>query len=100
MVVCKIHFLCEVLLYYQKRASSLRVMSAGSSDVWLRASLDGRGCVLSGWCLYVSTGNVLCAFGAIGSSFPFTGLLLSSCEALYLTSFRELVSIGGRRSFL
>ena len=50
--------------------------------------------------LYVSTGNVLCAFGAIGSSFPFTGLLLSSCEALYLTSFRELVSIGGRRSFL
>ena len=38
----------EVHLYYQKSGSSLRVMSAGFSEVWLKAPLDGRGCVLSG----------------------------------------------------
>ena len=31
---------CEIRLYYQKRGSSLCVMSAGSSEVWLRAPLD------------------------------------------------------------
>ena len=32
---------CEVRVYYQKRGSSLCVMSAGASEVWLRAPLDG-----------------------------------------------------------
>ena len=89
---------CEVHLYYQKRGSSLHVMSAGSSEVWLRTPLDRQGCVLSGWCVHVSTGNVLCAFGAMDSSLLLMGSLLSSCEGLHSTSFRELVSIGGRRS--
>ena len=88
----------EVHLYYQKSGSSLCVMSAGFSEVWLRAPVDGRGCVLSGWCFHVSMGNVLCAFGAMGSSFQFMGSLISSCEGLYLISFREIISIGGRRS--
>ena len=91
---------CEVRVYYQKSGSYLCVMSAGASEVWLRAPLDGRSCVLSGWFVHVSMGNVLSAFCTMGSSLQFMGSLLSSCEGLQPTSFRELVSVGGKRSSL
>ena len=66
--------------------------------LWWRAPLKGRGCVLSGWGVPVSIGEVLSAFGVMGYSFLFVGLLVSSCEGLHYTSLRELVSIGGRMS--
>ena len=50
--------------------------------------------------MHVSTWEVLSGFGDMDSSLLFIGLLLSSCEGLHSTSFRELVSIGGRRSSL
>ena len=68
--------------------------------LWWRAPLEGSGCVLSSWGVLVSLGEVLCAFGAMNSSFLFIGSLLSSCEGLHSTSFRELVSIKGRRCSL
>ena len=68
--------------------------------LWWRASLKGLGCVLSGWGVRFSMGQVLCTFGAVGSSHLFVGLLCSSCEDLHLISFRELISIGGKRSSL
>jgi len=57
------------------------------------------GCVLSGWGVGASTGEVLFTFDARGSSLTLVGLLLSSCEALHSTYFMELISIGGRRVF-
>lgn len=47
-----------------------------------------RGCVLSGWCVCVSIGNVLSDLGAMGSHF--NSWDRSSCEGLHSTSFREL----------
>ena len=61
--------------------------------LWRRAPLEGRGCVLSGWGIIVSTWEVLSAFGAMGSSLLFVGFLLSSCQGLHLTSFSDLFSL-------
>ena len=64
------------------------------------APLEGRAWVLSSWDVPVSTGDVLPAFGTVGSSLLLVGFLLSSCEGLHSTSFRELISIEGTRSSL
>ena len=66
--------------------------------LWWRAPLEEQGCVLSGWGVHVSMGEVLSTFGVMGSSLILVGLLLSNCEGLHSTSFRELISIGGRSS--
>ena len=50
--------------------------------LWWRAHPEGRGCVLSGWVVHVSTGEVLSTFGSLGSSLILVGLLFSSCEGL------------------
>ena len=42
-------------------------------------------------------GDVLSTFATRGSSLILRGLLLSSCEGLHSTYFRELISICGRR---
>ena len=68
--------------------------------LWRKAPLEDRGCVLSGWGVIISTLEVLSAFGAMGSSLLLVGFLLSICEGLHSTSFRELISIGGTRSSL
>ena len=57
------------------------------------------GCVLSGWGVGASTGEVLFTFDARGSSLTLVGLLLSSREGFHSTYFMELVSIWGRRVF-
>ena len=64
-----------------------------------------RGCVLSSWGVSGSMGEVLYAFATRDSSLALVGLLLSSSEResseiLQSISFRELISIGGRRSSL
>ena len=51
------------------------------------------GCVLSGWGVSASTGEVLSTFVARGSSLKLVGLLLSSCEGLHSTYFMELISM-------
>ena len=66
-------------------------------ELWWRAPLKLRGCVLSDWGVGGSLGDVLSTFGTRGSSLILVGLLLSSCEGLHSTYFRELVSICGRR---
>ena len=62
-------------------------------ELWWRAPLKLRGCVLSDWGVGGSLGDVLSTFGTRGSSLILVGLLLSSCEGLHSTSLRELVSI-------
>ena len=69
-------------------------------ELWWRAPLKLRGCVLSDWGVSGSLGDVLSTFGTRGSSLILVGLLLSSCEGLHSTYFRELVSICGRRASL
>jgi len=69
-------------------------------ELWWRAPLKLRGCVLSDWGVGGSLGDVLSTFGTRGSSLILVGLLLSSCEGLHSTYFRELVSICGRRASL
>ena len=64
-----------------------------------RAPLELWGCVLSGWGVGASTGEVLSTFGARGSSLTLMGLLLSSYEGLHSTYFMELISIWGRSVF-
>ena len=58
-----------------------------------------RLCPLWLGCACLQGGGPLC-FWHYGSSHLFMGLLCSSCEDLHSTSFRELVSTGGRRSSL
>ena len=69
-------------------------------ELWWRAPLKLRGCVLSDWGVGGSLGDVLSTFVTRGSSLILVGLLLSSCEGLHSTYFRELVSICGRRASL
>ena len=69
-------------------------------ELWWRDPLKLRGCVLSDWGVGGSLGDVLSTFGTRGSSLILVGLLLSSCEGLHSTYFRELVSICGRRASL
>ena len=69
-------------------------------ELWWRAPLKLRGCVLSDWGVGGSLGDVLSTFGTRGSSLILVGLLLSSCEGLHSPYFRELVSICGRRASL
>ena len=64
-----------------------------------RARLEFRGCVLSGWGVVGSTGEVLSTFGARVSSLLLVRLLLSS-EGLHSNYFRELVSLCGRGASL
>ena len=54
---------------------------------------------LGGVCMSPRGMSVCSAFCTMGSSVQFKGLF-SSCEGLHSTSFRELITIGGRRSSL
>ena len=65
---------------------------------WLQS--PSAGIFLSGWGVGGSMGDVLSTFGSRGSSLILVGLLLSSCEGLHLTYFRELVFICSRRASL
>ena len=69
-------------------------------ELWWRAPLKLCGCVLSGWGVGGSMGDALSTFGTRGSSLILVGLLLSSCEGLHSTYFRELVFICSRRASL
>ena len=65
-------------------------------ELWWRAPLKLCSCVISGWGVGGSMGDVLSTFATRGSSLILRGLLLSSCEGLHSTYFRELISICGR----
>ena len=65
-------------------------------ELWWRTLLEVQGCVLSGWGVGGSMAEVLSTFGIKNSSLISEGLLLSSCEGLHMTYFRELVSICER----
>ena len=69
-------------------------------ELWWRAPLKLHGCVLSGWGVGGFMGDALSTFGTRGSSLILVGLLLSSCEGLHSTYFRELVFICSRRASL
>ena len=68
--------------------------------LWWRAPLKVQGCVLSGSGVGGSSGEVLSTLGARCSSLILVGLLLSGCERLHSTYFRDLVSICGIRASL
>ena len=68
--------------------------------MWCRALLEVRDYVLSGWGVGGSMVEARSNFGSRSSSLISEGLLLSSCEGLQSTYFRELVSICGRRTSL
>ena len=69
-------------------------------ELWWWAPLVLRGCVLCGWGVGGSKGEVLSTFSASGSSLILLGLFLSSCEGLHSTYFRELVSFCSRGASL
>ena len=76
-------------------------------DVWWaplelrwRAILKVWGCVLSGWGMSGSMGEVLSTLGSSSSSLKFVVLLLSSSEGLHSTYCRETISMCGRRASL
>ena len=49
-------------------------------ELWWRPPVELRGCVLSGWGVGGSTGEVLSIFGTRGSSVILLRLTLSCCE--------------------
>ena len=65
-------------------------------ELWWRAPLKLRGCVLSDWGVGGSLGDVLSTFGTRGSSLILAGLLLSSCEGLLSSYFWGFISVFGR----
>ena len=49
-------------------------------ELWWRSPVELWECVLSGWGVGSSTGEVLSTFGARGSSVILLGLTLSRCD--------------------
>ena len=70
---------------------SMRDTQGTPVKLWWRAPLKVQGCVLSGSGVGGSSGEVLSTFGARCSSLILVGLLLSGCERLHSTYFRDLV---------
>ena len=68
--------------------------------LWWRTSIEVRGCFTSGWGVGGSMGVALSNYGARSSSLILVGFLLSSCEGLHSTYFRELISICDRSTSL
>ena len=102
MVVCKLLSNCGVkfVSISSRWAPLMCDVQLAPLELYWRAPLKLCGYVLFGLGVGGSMGDVLSTFGTRGSSLILMGLLLSSCEELHSTYFRELVSICGRRASL
>ena len=102
MVVCKLLSNCGVrfISISSRWAPLMCDVQLAPLELCWRAPLKLCGCVLSGWGVNGSMGNILSTFGIRGSSLILMGLLLSSFEGLQSTYFRELFSICSRMASL
>ena len=99
VVVCKLFSTCVRFISISNRWAPLMCdVQLAPLELWWRAPLEVKGCVLSGWGVGGFMGDALSTFGTRGSSLILVGLLLSSCEGLHSTYFWELVSTFGSSS--